>query len=382
MNVYITGLGAFLPNDPVKNEDVEKMLGMVNQVPSRTRKIILRNNRIEQRHYAIDPLSGKTTHSNAQLTAEAVRQLQARDGFPISDIECLCCGTASPDQFIPGHASMVHGELGNPTCEVVSTGGVCVSGMTAMKYAYLSVAAGTAANAVATGSELSSSYLGSRYCRRPVNKTAPEELEKAPTLGFNTDFLRWMLSDGAGAALLEPEPRKNGVSLKIDWIDIMSFADELETCMYAGAVKNEDGSVAGWREFAPEEAIAAEALLVKQDVKLLNSEIINVTVDKTLPTIIGKHGIKADDYDWFLPHYSSEYFRQKIYDHMCNIGFEIPIEKWFTNLLYKGNTGAASIYIILEEMFHSGALKPGQKILCFIPESGRFTMCYMQLTVV
>jgi 3-oxoacyl-[acyl-carrier-protein] synthase-3 len=60
----------------------------------------------------------------------------------------------------------------------------------------------------------------------------------------------------------------------------------------------------------------------------------------------------------------------------------IPESKWFTNLYTRGNTGCASIYLMLEELFNSGKLKPGQKICCFIPESGRFTVAYMMLTVV
>jgi 3-oxoacyl-[acyl-carrier-protein] synthase-3 len=64
------------------------------------------------------------------------------------------------------------------------------------------------------------------------------------------------------------------------------------------------------------------------------------------------------------------------------IDFKIPYEKWFSNLTYKGNTGSASIYVMLEELFHSGKLKKGEKLLCFIPESGRFSVAYMLLTVV
>jgi 3-oxoacyl-[acyl-carrier-protein] synthase III len=97
---------------------------------------------------------------------------------------------------------------------------------------------------------------------------------------------------------------------------------------------------------------------------------------------IKKRNLKADEVDWFLPHYSSDFFREKIFQAMENIGFTIPYERWFTNLAYKGNTGSASIYVILEELFHSGKLKEGQKLLCFVPESGRFSMAYIQLTVV
>jgi 3-oxoacyl-[acyl-carrier-protein] synthase-3 len=61
---------------------------------------------------------------------------------------------------------------------------------------------------------------------------------------------------------------------------------------------------------------------------------------------------------------------------------KISYEKWFTNLAYKGNTGSASIYVMMEELFHSDKLKEGQKMLCFIPESGRFSVAYILLTVV
>lgn len=382
MPAFITDLAAFLPNDPVANEEMEQILGMVNEVPSRTRRIILRNNKIRRRHYAIDPKTGAVTHSNAQLAAEAVRRLNPCAGFAPEAIELLCCGTSSPDQMMPGHASMVHGELGGSPCEVVSTAGICVSGMTALKHAFMSVALGLTRNAVATGSELASTFMRARLCGG-VDPQKAQALESQPALSFDADFLRWMLSDGAGAAFLSAEKPTEGPALRIDWIDQLSFAHEMETCMYAGAVKEEGGRLRGWRDFASlAEAVALEAFPIKQDVKLLNKEIIYTAVERTLLPLIAKRGLSAADIDWFLPHYSSDYFRQELYDHMRGIGFDIPQEKWFTNLYEKGNTGAASIYIILEELFHSGRLRPGQRLLCFIPESGRFSICYMLLTVV
>ena len=153
--------------------------------------------------------------------------------------------------------------------------------------------------------------------------------------------------------------------------------------MYAGAVKLEDGSLRGWREqITLTDALHSNSFLIKQDVKLLNREIITTAVERTLPSLITKHNLKANDIDWFLPHYSSDYFRSHLHDRMAKIDFAIPYKRWFTNLADKGNTGSASIYIILEELFHSNRLQKGQQVLCFIPESGRFSMCYMLLTVV
>jgi 3-oxoacyl-[acyl-carrier-protein] synthase III len=65
-----------------------------------------------------------------------------------------------------------------------------------------------------------------------------------------------------------------------------------------------------------------------------------------------------------------------------NDSTSIPYERWFPTLAWKGNTGSASIFVILEELFHSENLREGQKLLCFIPESGRFSIAYMMLTVV
>jgi 3-oxoacyl-[acyl-carrier-protein] synthase-3 len=40
------------------------------------------------------------------------------------------------------------------------------------------------------------------------------------------------------------------------------------------------------------------------------------------------------------------------------------------------------MYVILEELLYSGKLKAGDRLLCYIPESARFSICYMLLTVV
>lgn len=379
MNAYITDIAAFLPNAPVDNHNMEQVLGMARQTPSRTRAVILRNNKIRERYYAIDPETGAITHSNAQLAAEAVRRLKPYDGFTPDEIECLCCGTSSPDQLMPGHGLMVHGELGTGACEVASMSGICLSGISALKFAALNVASGLTRNAVATGSELASSFMRGELFDA-VTRERAEELEASPAISFDADFLRWMLSDGAGAVFISSAPATEKISLKIEWIDHLSFAGELDTCMYSGAEKNEDGTVTGWRSLPG--GAGAESLLVKQDVKLLNREIINTIVNRTLTRVLAKRELQPSEVTWFLPHYSSDYFRQPLHDAMVEIGFGIPQERWFTNLPTKGNTGSASIYIMLEELFHSGRLKRGDRILCMIPESGRFSVAYMLLTAV
>jgi len=382
MDVYINDIAAFLPNGPVGNDEMEQLLGMVNMLPSRSRRIILRNNRITTRYYAIDPQTGEFTHNNAQLTAEAVRRLKPYASFTPADIEFLGCGTSQADQLMPGHGLMVHGELGGAPCEVISTSGICLAGVTSLKAAYMSVALGLTANAVSTGSELSSSFMRAAFCGS-VSPEKAAELDTTPVLSFEADFLRWMLSDGAGAVFLSPKANPDSLSLRIDWIDIVSYANDMETCMYAGAEKRPDGKLDGWRQRASlHDAVDDGMFMVRQDVKLLNEQIIPVSVDRALMTVAAKRNLTPGQIDWFLPHYSSDYFRGRLAERMQKNGFEIPESRWFTNLYTKGNTGSASIYIILEELFKSGRLRKGEKLLCYIPESGRFSISYMHLTVV
>jgi len=376
--VYITGTSTFLPNAPVDNEAIENVLGMIGGKPSRARRIVLRSNGIRQRHYAIDPVSGEQTHSNAQLTAEAVRGLASAD-FSLQSIDCLATGTTRPDQLMPNHAVMVHGELGIPPCEVVSTAGICVSGISALKYAYMAVRCGLANQAVATGSELASAGLHARnFEAESAHRLA--ELETHPEIAFEKDFLRWMLSDGAGAFLLQAVPRRNGLSLRIDWIEMLSQANSMEVCMYAGGEKQADGQLKGWQQFSPEEWSSRSIFTVKQDVRLLNEAVVSQTLDKPLTLVREKYGLQAESIDYFLPHMSSEFFRQPIADYLEQADFPIPQEKWFTNLHTHGNTGSASIYFMLDELLRSDRLKEGDRLLCFIPESGRFIGSLMQLT--
>lgn len=374
-SVYINAVAKFLPNEPVSNDEMEEVLGKIGGKPSRARRIILRSNGIKQRYYVMDK-EQNIVYNNAEITANAIKKLD----FDLDTIECLVCGTTMPDQTMPNHAVMVHGELASSPCEVVATAGICLSGITALKYAYLSVKSEESRTAVATGSETASTILHAKNFKKE-SEISEEEFEKRPEIAFEKDFLRWMLSDGAGAMLLQDKPNSDDISLKIEWIEISSFANELEACMYAGA-KKIDGKLHGYREFPQEEWLVDSLFTVKQDVKLLNEKIVQITVERTLKRALEKRELTASEVDWFLPHYSSEYFRDEVYESMKNADFEIAKEKWFTNLTKYGNTGSASIYIMLEELFNSDRLSVGEKILCYIPESGRFSSSFMLLEVV
>ena len=377
--VYITNTSLFLPNEPVPNDDMELYLGYINGKPSKSKKIVLRNNGIKTRYYALAK-GGGITHTNAQMTAEAVRNLFKDDPEQLKKLELLSCGTSSPDQMMPSHGVMVHGWLPEAEAiEVVSPSGVCCAGMHAFKYAYLAVKAGSAKKAVATGSERFSASLRANVFDEEAHKL--EELNKNPYISFDKEFLRWMLSDGASAFLLTDQPNKDGLSLRVDWIEGVSYANEMETCMYMACEKQPDGTVKSYLEFTPEEIIEKSILSIKQDIGLLSNNIVPLG-GKRIKEIFDREGLTADDVDYFLPHMSSEFFRSKIFEVMGVLGSYVPYEKWFVNLTSMGNVGAASAYLMVHELFNSGRLKKGERLLLLVPESSRFSYMYAMLTVV
>ncbi len=376
--VYITRTSHYFPNSPVSNDEMEQYLGLINGKPSKSKNVVLRNNGIKRRFYALQK-GGVPTHTNAEMASLAIRKLFAQNAEEIKTVQLLTCGTSTPDQMMPSHAVMVHGWLPEAKeVEVVSSAGVCCSGMHALKYAYMALKTGEADVAVTTGSERLSRVLCADAFEDEAKKLS--ELESNPILAFEKDFLRWMLSDGAGAFLLSNTKNEDSPSLRIDWIESSSFAHQVEPCMYMASEKRTDGSLKSYMDFTPDEIAAHSVLSMKQDVKLLDKHIVELGY-VTLRKVLDKKGFSIEEIDYFLPHLSSEFFRKKIADKLEQNGLGIPQEKWFTNLSQVGNVGAGSIFLMVDELFQSGRLKAGEKLLLMIPESSRFSYVYAMLTV-
>lgn len=374
-HVFINKTSSFLPNAPVKNDDIELYLGKVNGKPSRSRSIILRQNKIRTRYYAIDTYQ-QITHTNAELARNAIDNLFENNNYKF---DVLACATSNADVIIPSHASMVHGLLKNYPVELYSLAGVCLTGIQALKVAYMTLITGCAKNAVCCASEQPSTGMLSKNFEMEYDFLA--KADENPYIAFEKDFLRFMLSDGAGAFLLETTPNADSLSLQIEWIELTSYANELPVCMYSGAEVQSDGSVKGWKEFDMQELMNRSILMIKQDIKLLKQHAVKYWVDH-IESVISKHNINTSSIDFVIPHVSSMFFYEILNEELRNRNIDLSAEKWFTNLTSVGNIGSASIYVALDELFHSGKLDKGHKILLLVPESGRFSYGTVLLSVV
>lgn len=374
-NVYINKTSSFLPNEPIGNDEIEEVIGQIGGNASRAKNLILKKNQIKTRYYSLNK-KGQIVYSNAEMSALAIKKLFSSDFLP-SELELLACGTSSADQMMPCHASMVHGLLTEtPNLTIISPSGVCASAMQGLYSCFNAIKAGTVSNAITSGSELASPVFRSDFFETEYNKLA--ELMAKPRIAFEEDFLRFMLSDGAGAFLMSNR-LVNGVNFEINWVESFSFANEMPSCMTLGCEVTAEKEIISWKKIPPNIWAEKGVFAIKQDASLV--EYCVPYAAKTLAMAVKKHPFECSSVDYFLPHISSMYFYEKIMQQFRDDHLAIPESSWYVPLPEVGNIGSAAIYAALDRLQADKDLNEGQKILLWIPESSRFNFYYIMLTV-
>lgn len=358
MECYITHTGAFLPGDAVGNDEMTAFIGEL-EGEDEVRTKILRMNGIKSRYYALDR-DQQATHDVYGLAATAVER--CLDDAGSSPITYLAAGTTNAPLVGPGLATMLHGRLGptgalDHSVEINSNAGICSSGAQSLVNAARAVASGAHQRAIAVGVEQPSAILKSSVIEPPQDAGDFEDIRASKW--FMSVFLRFMLSDGAGAFLLSDEPAAGTPSYRINWTFSRSFAHETPLCM----------------------KLESRSLLLSQDVRIL-AEHMKPAIRQTIEGAIATTGDELQDYEVVLPHLSSFFFKRYLLQVLNEFGPKDRRLEYWTNLEWTGNTGAASIYIMFEEYVRTHQLKDGDRILLFIPESGQFNFVLVSLTVV
>lgn len=365
--VYLNSVGSFLPGPAINNEEMDAYVGSVNAQSSRIKRRILAENGIISRHYGINQ-EGQTKFSSTDMAVHAIEKTLSPLNIEINDIPFLSSATVGADLAAPGFANLIHGQLRAAPMQTMSFQGICASGVAAMKAAAQVVELQEFHRAVAVATEFPSRlFKASRFQKIEGN------------LDFDSHFLRWMLSDGSGAVCFEDQPNATGISLKLNWIHLKSFSGDYPTCMQIGAPWSQPQK--SYLDYdSLEQAEKDGAFLLRQDIRLLPN-LFDVGVSEFMNLVLANE-IQPQEIDHFLCHYSSERFSDVIKTLLDKAGLTIPPEKWYSNLKTRGNTGAASIFIMLDEFLKTHELKGGEKILCFIPESGRFTVSFILFEVI
>jgi 3-oxoacyl-[acyl-carrier-protein] synthase-3 len=286
--VYVTATAAFYPGDAVGNDRIDEYVAPLNGASSRLKRRILAENGIEQRYYSTGP-DGETRFGAAQMAARAVRACLDAARITADQVDMLCTGTSGGDAALPSFANLVQGELAAPPMTTSSHGGVCAAGLAALAHAAMALDAHRASRAVVATSDVPSRlFKRSRFASRGYD------------IDFDAHFLRWMLSDAAGAWLLETAPR-GALSLKLIGVHLRSFSGDYPVCMQVGLAADSRQSYLDYDSFAAAETDGAYAL--RQNIRLLPN-LFDLGIHEYV-RLVQAGWLDPGRVDHFLCHYSS-----------------------------------------------------------------------------
>jgi 3-oxoacyl-[acyl-carrier-protein] synthase-3 len=304
----IIGTGAHAPERILTNAELEKMVDTNDQW-------IQQRSGIRERRIVDDK------EATSDLAIHAARQALERAHLTPDDIDFIVVGTTTPDMFFPSVGNIVQHRLGFRRVGSVDLLAACAGSIYS-----LSVGA---------------QYIESGKYRRVL-------CIGAETLSRITDFTDRgtcvLLADAAGAAVLEASEDGSGI------IDTDLYSDG----QYADLLIMPGG---GSRNPATRETVDARL----HYAKMKGSEVFKVAVRmfvECAQTILSRHGMTAADIDLFIPHQAN---LRIIEAAAKRVG--LPMERVFVNVDRYGNTGAASVYVALEEAVAAGRVKRGDKLL-------------------
>jgi 3-oxoacyl-[acyl-carrier-protein] synthase-3 len=304
----IVGVGAYAPKRVLTNAELEKMVDTTDEW-------IVQRTGIRQRHVADE------SEATSDLAVKAAQQALERANLVPEDVEFIVVGTTTPDMIFPSVGNIVQHRLGARRAGSVDMLAACAGSVYSLA---------TGAQFVQTGKYRRVLCIG------------------AETLSKITDFTDRgtciILADAAGAVVLEATEDDRGI------IDVDLYSDgQYWELLYMPA--------GGSRHPATAETVAQRMHYAKMKGNEVFKVAVRMFVECT-ERILSRNGFTVDDVRLFIPHQAN----LRIIEAACK-RVNLPMERVFVNVDRYGNTGAASVYVALEEALAAGRITPGDLVL-------------------
>ena len=304
----IIGVGAYAPKRILTNADLEKLIETDDEW-------IVQRSGIRQRHIVEE---GEAT---SDLALRAAQQALERANLVPEDVDFIAVGTTTPDMFFPSVGNIVQHRLGCRRAGSVDLLAACAGSVYSLSIGSQFIQTGKYRRVLCIGAE---------------------------TLSRITDWTDRgtcvLLADAAGAAVLEPSDDERGI---LDF-DLYSDGQYWDLLYMPGG---------GSRHPATHETVDARMHYAKMKGNEVFKVAVRMFVDCT-ERILARNGFSVTDVDLFIPHQAN----LRIIEAAAK-RIHMPMERVFVNVDRYGNTGAASVYVALEEAASTGRLRPGALVL-------------------
>lgn len=315
LQARIIGLGSYLPERILTNQDLEKMVDTSDEW------ITIRTGMKERRIAAENESSSDMAH---QAGSQAMRDA----GIDPKDIDLILVATSTPDYFMPSTSALVQGKLGAVNAAAVDIQAACTGYIYGLSMVKAYIESGMYKNILLIASEKVSAFVD--YEDR------------------NTCIL---FGDGASAAVISNE----GAGLFIDSVCLGADGEQANLIIIPGG---------GSRHPTTTDTIAQRKHYFTMEGKEVFRHAVR-RMSAAAKECLGKAGLTENQISWLVPHQANE----RIIDALAK-SFQIPLEKVGKTVHKYGNTSASSIAITLEELCRENTIEPGEHLLLVAFGSG------------
>jgi 3-oxoacyl-[acyl-carrier-protein] synthase-3 len=304
----IVGVGAYAPKRILTNAELEKMVNTSDEW-------IVQRTGIRERRIADE------SEATSDLALRAAQQALERAGVEPGEIDFIVVGTTTGDMAFPTTANILQHRLGCRNAGSIDLYAACAGSVYSLS-------------------------VGAQYIQTEKYRTVL--CVGAECLSRITDYTDRgtciLLADAAGAVVLRPSEDESGI---ID-TDLYSDGKYWEFLYQPGG---------GARHPATHETVDKRMHFAK----MKGNEVFKVAVrmfGEAAERILTRNGFVADDLDLFIPHQANLRIIEAAVKRL-----KVPMDKVMINVDRYGNTGAASVYVAMEEAWSSKRLSTGDLVL-------------------
>lgn len=334
--VTIIGTGHYVPGEPVTNHALARVMDTSDEwIQTRTG--------IQQRYFARDGQGA------SDLAVEAAKKALDDAGVAASEIDYIIFATMTPDHFFPGSGPLLGAKLGISGIPALDIRQQCAAMPYAFQLANGLVQSGAAETILLVGAEVHAGFMPwtdwdvvRSEAEREVTAEARERANRHRGLAI-------IFGDGAAAMVLRKSQAPNGGFIGAE---LHSDGDSFDHLYVPGC---------GFRSipYVTPEALAAEQHLPQMRGPSLLKKAVK-TLSQTVKSICETYGVSQDEIDCFIAHQANDRINQAVRQAL-----RIPPEKIPSNIARYGNTSAATIGILTDELRRDGTIREGD-LLCFL----------------
>jgi len=357
-NVKVIGTGSYLPGKKLSIHEVDDVLGRLTAAPKRINKWLDRMRglmdellEVEYYYYAISPETGAFTDDNISMSVKASNQAIKNAGIDTQDIDFIAYGSAHQDQM-PTASVRIQQELGIERCAEMSIHANCTSAYKAFLVAYDFIRMGRAKTALVVSSNMSSSELRADYYNQEIVKK--EEL-----------FLRYFLSDGAGAVILQAQDDFSSGGLFVNNAYIESVGGKKPSAML-------NKRPAYWMNPKEEYEKGYHHLAQMYNEQLgehFHEEGGSVFYHG-LKRMVDTYQIDLSKLKYFQVNFPSKHIAELVIEECEKMG--IDKNTLYSKMASMGYAGPPMVFISLHDIFTQQELKSGDLVMSFVTEVSKF----------